>query len=340
MRPQNVVLFALLYLSASSTVAEAASFRIGDIFVNVVSDRVNHYRPDGTLVRSFVPSRPFVEGATITRNGKLVTTFRADSSGKPAGLSIFDASGTETVIPTPKVSIPADVSVFSDGTFAINDQGDTRVHFYSPDGVFLRTISPALADVPGVEPFGSCIGPDDTLWVALLTDFRAPSAGGVARFTKSGELIGRFSTGFNVQEIAVDPVDNTLWIPSEAGRLHHFTAEGVELGSFPTAAITPFLRGVAVAADQSIYVTSYVQHMNSTPLLRYDRNGKLLGQFDIPAFTLFISVQTVPEPGALLLFCSIIGMCAWNRRFTLQCASTGRRKTHSMVSGNRRRWGL
>lgn len=301
---------SLLLLSSliTSATATAESFRLGDIFVNRFSGQLYQYRPDGTLVRSFDSSGQVSEGATITRDQKLVTTFPA-YSGQPAGLSIFDASGSETIIYTPQVSIPADVSVFSDGTFAVNDQGDTRVHFYSPGGIFLRSVEPVLVDVPGVEPFGSAVGPDDTLWVAMLTDFRVPSFGGVSRFTKSGDFLGRFNPGFGVQEIAVDPVDNTLWIPSMTGRLHHFSTEGVELGSFPTAAIPPFLRGVAVAQDQSVLVTSSVSGSGSTPLLRYDRQGNLLQQFDIPSFCIFISVQTVPEPSAFVLLCSLL--CAY-----------------------------
>jgi hypothetical protein len=276
------VVLVLIVVSFETHLVYGVSFRKGDIFVNKLSG-LQQYRPNGMLIQSFFPEgfRTF-EGATITSRGKLVTTHR----GPTPGINIFDADGNEVSFATPDVSLPGDVSVFADGTLAVNDQGD-GVKLYSQTGNFLGAISHSSLDAGVSSPFGSVIGPDDTLWVALFSY-------GTARFSRSGEFLGSFDPPFEVQDLAVDPVDGTHWIPSPTGRLHHFTQGGVELSSFMTAATPPFLRGVAVAADQSIYVTS----QNSSSVYHYSPSGTLLDSFNVGMGTIFMSVATVPEPSA------------------------------------------
>jgi outer membrane protein assembly factor BamB len=165
----------------------------------------------------------------------------------------------------------------------------------------------AVPTIAGAVAFGSAIGPDDTLWVAQLS-------GGVSRFTRGGEFLGHFNPGFSVPDIGVDPVDGTLWISSPDGMLHHFDPDGVQLGSFSTEATPPFINGVAVSLDHTIYVSSS-QTSDPAFMLHYNASGQLLDKFPVPRDLLFISVQNVPEPStAALLAIGCVASLAVVRR--------------------------
>ena len=174
--------------------------------------------------------------------------------------------------------------MFSNGTVAVNDQGNNEIEFYAGDGTHLQTVRHTSID-GNSSPFGSTVGPDDTLWVGLFSD-------GVSRFSQDGSFISNFSPGFEVQDLAIDPFDGSVWLPSSTGRVHQFSAEGVELGSFETAATVPFLRGIAVTSDGSLLVTS----RGSADVFQYSRSGVLLSQFAVQSGPGFISVNSVPEP--------------------------------------------
>ena len=226
---------------------------------------------------------------TVTRDSKLITTHRLSSSSVPiAGVNIFDANGSEEAFSTPEVSIPGDVSVFRDGTLAISDQSNSIV-LYSQNGTFQGNITHPILDTG--SPFGSDVGPDDTLWVALIGN-------GMARFSRDGSFLGSFEPGFSVRDVSVDPINGTLWIPAPDGTLHNFESDGTELSSFMTAATQPHLQGVAVAPDHSIYITSNL----STELFHYSPDGTFLNSFEIPTRPLFVSVMLVPEPAGWQLF--------------------------------------
>jgi len=276
----------------------AATFKQGDVFTQAFASSSNglyQFRPDGTLVQSFIPSGIVWGGATVTRDSKLITTYRLLAPNVPIpGVSIFDANGNEQTFSTPEISIPGDVSVFKDGTLAISDQSNSIV-LYSQDGTFLGNITHSIFDT--ATPLGNVVGPDDTLWVALLNS-------GVARFSRDGSYLGSFTPGFSVRDIGVDPFDGTIWIPAPDGSLNNYDPDGIELSSFMTNAAQPFLTGIAVAPDRSLYVTS----LDSTELFRYSPDGSFLDSFEIPTRPIFVSVMTVPEPVGwhLLLFCLLI----------------------------------
>lgn len=276
----------LLATSPFPPAANAEIFRKGDVFTTE-NNNLYHYRADGMFVQTFdTTGGGALEGATITKGRKLITTRR----GPTPGIYIFDADGNRVSFDTPQVSLPGDVSVFSDGTLAVSDQGDGVV-LYSQADQYLGTISDPV--ITGVSsPFGSTVGPDDSLWIAMFS-------AGTARFSRDGTLLAAIDPSYEVQDLAVDPIDGTLWIPSPDGFLHHLTEDGSELSSFMTAATPPFLRGIAVAADQTLYVTS----QNSTSMYHYKPSGELLDDFSLVSTRpLFISVALVPEPASWLLF--------------------------------------
>jgi DNA-binding beta-propeller fold protein YncE len=307
------LLTSLFLLFAAAPEIHAAKFQRGDIFSTGFINNANQlvqYRADGTIVQSFLPTGGGFLGATITVDGKLITTHRFPTSG----INIFDANGNEVRFPTPTVSITGDVSVFADGTLAISDQDD-RVELYSQTGVYLGAIwHPSLGRLVS-SPFGSAIGPDDTLWVALFNR-------GAARFSRDGAFLGSFNPGFSVQELAVDPVDGTIWIASPTATVHQFTADGAELRSFMSAAIPPFLRGIAVAADQTVYVTSD----SSDRIYHYSPNGVLLDSIALAGGPLFISVLTVPESssGSLLLTSLLFALIQRTSYFKRTCVVRAR----------------
>ena len=94
---------------------------------------------------------------------------------------------------TPEVSIPGDVSVFRNGTLAISDQSNSIV-LYSQNGTFQGNITHPILDTG--SPFGNDMGPDDTLWVALIGN-------GMARFSRNGPFWDHSEPGFSVREMYV-----------------------------------------------------------------------------------------------------------------------------------------
>lgn len=293
----------------------AAPFQPGDIFLNnLLEPNIQQYRSDGTLADTFTGTSTLWEGAAITPDGRLVTTFRGPRTGlsqyRLGGLNFFDPDGTETSILAPELNLPGDVSVFQDGTLAVSSQFGRSIELFTPAGAHAGSINYS-GFVGDNAPLGSTVAPDDTLWVALG---RRPT---IHQFNQQGVRLGGFDAAFNVGELAIDPVDGTLWLANQNGNtVHQYSTDGVELSSFPTAVVAASQRfnGIAFGPGRTLYVVSEF----SDSIYHYNRAGTLLGSIPIaaPNSPLFLSV-IVPEPSTLWLLLGLISV--FNRPPRLAC---------------------
>lgn len=314
---QSLLIVASGFLLASQ--ACGAPLRYGDVLVNELFEpAIRQYRADGTLADSYGGSAIW-EGAGVTPDGRLVTTFRGPSTGlsqyRQGGLTFFSPDGTQQSVITPQVNLAGDVSVFRDGTLAVSSQFGSSIEMYDLAGVHLRSIThPAFAG--DKSPNGTTIGPDDTLWTASA---RSPT---INHFSKSGAFLGSFNASFDVGEVAVDPVDGTLWLPDENGnRVYNYSPTGLLLSSFITGVPidNQTFHGIAIGPQRSIYVGS----RNSGRVYRYDRGGQLLGSFPVASDYLVYLNVIVPEPVSCLqaLSCLVLITLPRQRRFAMRSPS-------------------
>lgn len=270
----------------------------GDVLINDFIDSViRHYRADGTLVRTLSGTGSGWEGAAVTPDGNVVTTRRTPQPG----VNIFDADGRQVAsFNTPEVDMPSDVSVFSDGTIAVNDQtNDREVVLYRPDGSHVDTWPLPIA------AWGSTVGLDETLWVTWYGGFR------IAQLGRDGSLLRDIPLGFRPGDMVVDPADGTLWVSHNDGaRVFHLAPEGSVLGSFPVALSGSF-NAIGLAPDRSLLVTS---DSSSSRLLNYSQVGRLLGSLPLvsPRGTLFMTVvpAVVPEPSTWVIAITVAVLLA------------------------------
>ena len=231
----------------------AGPFLPGEILVDEFgSSSIQRYSATGSLLQTFPGTDAQFVGASLTPDGNLVTTFR----NSPPGIAIFNPSGTliTSFFAGPN-SAPGDVSVFADGTLAVNGIGNDIVQFFSQAGALLQTVS-----LPGITtPFGSTVGSDGILYVAGLT------SNNLARVSSGGVSLGNVSLGFAPGDLVMNPVDGTLWVSGRDNNLvEHITITGTVLGSFATG-FSGLFDGIGLAPDDnSLYVTSKAAPWSNT----------------------------------------------------------------------------
>src|SRR5882724_3094420 len=128
------ITIGLAVFSLADVAASAAAFVPGEILLNNFTGNVQRYSSTGVLVQTYTANGDESwEGASLTPEGNLVTSYRNPSSGvhlfNPAGMQIgsFPTGGGAT----------GDVSVFADGTLAVNDQENNVVQLFSQAGTLL-----------------------------------------------------------------------------------------------------------------------------------------------------------------------------------------------------------
>ncbi len=96
--------------------------------------------------------------ALITPTGDVITKYRLSS----AGVDVFFPNGSKIASFPISAADPGDVSVFPDGTIAIDEQRSTSVYEYAENGAYLWTLT-----LPGavVDPAGTYLSSHGTLWV-------------------------------------------------------------------------------------------------------------------------------------------------------------------------------
>jgi streptogramin lyase len=312
-RHWSIALF-ILTVSWSPAITVGAPFRKGDIFLNnLLPGSIQQYGSDGTLVETYLGPHDYWEGAAITPDGRVATSFRGPLSGfgeqRAGGVYLFQPDGGVTSFSTPQVNLSGDVSVFRDGTIAVSSQWGSTLELYSLSGMHLRSISHS-GFAGDRSPFGTAIGPDDTIWCALA---RFPT---IQHFAKEGTHLGSFEAAENIADLVVDHVDGTLWMPGQDGnRVYHYSPQGTLLGSFETLIVPESQRfnGIAMSPQRTLYLVSE----NSDVIYHYDTSGNLLGQISLatPYHPVVMGVVLVPEPSALTLiswFATVI-FSRWKR---------------------------
>ncbi len=190
----------------------------------------------------------------------------------PAGVNLFDDAGQQTsTFPTPQVTTPGEIAVFSDGTLAVVDlSGDIEV--YSPLGHHLY----GIAHPSVVKPWGVHVDTSDVLWVADRVTSQ-PTTGAIARFDKSGTLLGSFPLPIECDELVAAP-DGTVWALSPFdGATYHFTATGTLLSSFPVFGPGKLAYGLAILSDGTLVFAA-----GAEPRLELrDPTGAVLGQIPL-----------------------------------------------------------
>ena len=275
--------------------ADSMSFQPGEILVNeLVSGSVQRYSASGSLLQTFTGSNVEWKGASLTPDGNLATAY-AESSDV-VGIHIFSPSGTQIMsFATPGNGFPGDVSVFANGTLALNDQVNGTLQLWSQTGTLLQTVN-----LPGVSyVFGSTVGSDGILYVA------GASSSNIARVDSSGTLLGLISLNFNPGDLVMNPLDGTLWVSGyDNDSVEHIATDGTLLGSF-RARLSSYFTGIGLAPDDnSLYVTSEFSQV----VKHFDLNGNLLDSFALanPNVPWFLTVVPSPAPepaSATLLFC-------------------------------------
>lgn len=287
-----VLVVALAFVPAAEAVVMPGDLFISnlDILLDAPGSSIQQYRPGTGLVQSFVlPSTQFA-GVALTPSGNIVGTVR-----KPAGsksLVVFNPDGSvANTFATPQINVgfgPNDVSVFRDGTFAVNDVFDNQIEFYSSTGTHLQTVNLAA----GVSPGGSTIDSNNTLWVGGFN-------GQLLRFHQSGTLLTTLPVpGVQVAGVAYSATDHTLWVTQRDGnKVTHLSQSGTILGSFtvpvPVGGVEEF-DAISVAADGTLYVAG----SGSTSILHVSTTGVSLGSIPIvnPDYPFYMTIA--PPPAA------------------------------------------
>jgi sugar lactone lactonase YvrE len=184
-----LIIAALLVAPWSSS---AAPFAPGDLLITQFGNSmIQRYDAAGNLQQTITGSGTNWIGAALTPQGNIATARRTI-----AGINVFDRTGAQLVtFNTPAVNTTGDVSVFADGTFAVNSQLTSTVEFYSPTGVHLRSAAAAN------QPFGSAIAQDGTLWVSGVGGVGF----GLKHLKEDGTALGSFATTFEPGDVVVDP---------------------------------------------------------------------------------------------------------------------------------------
>ena len=293
------LVFTMLWLGQANV--SLAAFAPGEILLVSRSTTVSRYLPSGVRVQTYVGADGPWKGLSLTPQGNFVT-----NRTNPIGIDTFDPSGSQigSFNVSPLLAYPSDVSVFADGTLAIN-AANSRILFYSPSGTLLR-----FATYPSFlpTPRGSTVGTDNTLYVSFQ------NSTGISRVTEGGTFLTDIPTNFLVGDVVMHPTDGTLWATGSAtGTITHLSTTGTVLGSFPTGLPVghpdieggDFL-GIGIAPDgSSLYATTG----SSTVIRHFDLSGNQLGDFNIvspngPTFmTVVPGSVSAPEPtsAALLL---------------------------------------
>ncbi|MEO7153000.1 MAG: hypothetical protein ABI054_00010 [Planctomycetota bacterium] len=270
-----------------------AQIATGDILLNIYAPsgpaRIECFRPDGSHVWTTTGSTGTGWlGCSVTPQGRVVTTHRYPQ----VGVNVFDVNGAQisTFLTPELLGGTGDVSVFADGTLAVNDQSG-QVRLYTQAGVALSTWQAGL-----VKAFGSYIDRHDQLFIA---DMGGPAGylGQIKKLDRAGGVLATIPLMYRPGDLVVAP-DDTLWVSGyEDCKARHYTASGTLLGEF-TMDVFGFCAGLALASDGSLFSTGDT----SSLIYHYSSAGVLLGTIpipgvaDSPAFLTIVECGVVPTP--------------------------------------------
>ncbi len=277
-----------------SAPAFGGPFLPGEILVNDVDGaNIQRYGADGTLLQTYTGTGAEWIGAALTPDGNLVTSYRMPS----ANVDIFSPSGSLLTTFSAGAGQTNDISIFSNGTLAVNFLRSNTVQFFSQSGTLLKSVT-----LPGADnPSYSVIGADDVLYVNSY-DWLSPSIPPtVYKVSSSGVVLGSFTLTSPAGDMAISPIDGTLWIGDWGnGNLYHYATDGTQIGTAISTGLNGGLDGLAFAPDGlSLYATLPDDHS----IHQLSLTGESLGEIPIPGVGTpgALVVVPTPEPTATLL---------------------------------------
>lgn len=308
--PARLLLPTVLALGAllgSAPSGRAAAFVPGEILFCVPDvPSIQRYGANGTLRQTyFGTGSNYWTGDALTPDGNLVTAYDDGPSGK--GIDIFNPGGTQiTTFAVTGNSSPSDLSVFSNGTLALNDFSNNTVQFWSQTGTLLNTVT-----LPSVSnPTGSTVGSDGILYVACSGSKK------LAQVNSNGSFLGLISLSFSPGDLVMNSLDGSLWVIDKSNqRVQHLKTDGTVLGSIASAGFNTYA-GIGLAPDNlSIYV---VTAGGNASFAHFDLSGNRLGGFNVTspnsAGVITVVPAAAPEPGSATLILGGLGLLAVRRR--------------------------
>jgi DNA-binding beta-propeller fold protein YncE len=291
---------AIALLTASH--AGAVTLQTDDVLVDEFgSGAIQQFR-GGTLVDTITsPTTTSWAGVVVTPAGHIATVHRTPTTG----LSRFTPAGGVIAEPALSgVSVPTDLGVLSDGTFAVVDINADAVDLFSPSGASLGTLSSAKT----TGPVALAVAADDTVWVVSRTSMHAD------HFARDGTHLGGFALGFDPGEIIVDSADGTLWIAEiVTGIIAHRDVSGADLGTIATGITAsegfPF-EGLAIDGIGDLLVID----RSGSQVLAFQRDGSPDGSFPLPSANAPFRMTVVPEPAPAVRALAAIATSLWLRR--------------------------
>jgi DNA-binding beta-propeller fold protein YncE len=175
----------------------------------------------------------------------------------------YQAGAAAEMVPTDGFWGPRDVAIDADGNVYVSDTGNKRVRVYDADGVYLRDIGSAGAELGQLdEPAGLAISADGRLFVADTWNRRVSvfSLDGTPLYTFP--VRGWYEDLGNRPYLAVDSTRNIIYVGDpDAGRVLVYDLQGNCVGSFgqPTDGVGDFsqfnvVSGIWVDEAGAVYV--------------------------------------------------------------------------------------
>jgi uncharacterized protein (TIGR03663 family) len=175
----------------------------------------------------------------------------------------YQAGAAAEVMPADGFWGPRDVAIDADGNVYVSDTGNKRVRVYDADGVYLRDIGSAGAELGQLdEPAGLAISADGRLFVADTWNRRVSVFGLDGTPLYTFPVRGWYEDQGNRPYLAVDSARNIIYVGDpDAGRVLVYDLQGNCVGSFgqPTDGVGDFsqfnvVSGIWVDADGAVYV--------------------------------------------------------------------------------------
>ena len=234
-------------------------------------------------------SRP--AGVAVRENGELVVT-----EIEPAAVRVRDTQG-ELIRSfqqgSPKLDNPYGVAIDSEGCVYVADLIHCKVHKFSSDGAFLKSVGGGESDGNGhlAFPAGINISSNDSVYVCDDTNKK------VYVFDKNLDFLFSFGERGDGQgqlqgpsDIAFDSGGNVFVADSERKRIMKFTQRGKFVSEFEMKGqSSEFELGICIGPRGQMFVSDFWSHRvvvfdtAGNFVTSFGRKGAEPGEFDMPA---------------------------------------------------------